>query len=715
MFKLETALADIKGLPPRFPPRLKRLGLLTVRDMLWHFPVRYEDFSKIYPITDLQPNQHATVQGVVQEIGMRRSWRRRRMTITEALIGDETGSMRAVWFNQPYLSQTLRQGKFVSLAGKVLESEQGLYFSSPAFELLGERRKETTHTAGLIAIYPETRGLTSKGIRYLVKVFLKAAPRLEDPLPESVRASAGIPELNDALRAIHFPSQIEEAANAKRRFAFEDLFILQLFNLLQKKRLAREKAPAFLVSDEMLAKDLSRLPFALTAGQKKALGEIMNDLKRPVPMNRLLQGDVGSGKTVVAALAALVAARNGCQVAVMAPTEVLARQHFHTFRALFSALDVPVAFLTSSRAEVRYGEGLESQLTKQRLKKEIEDGAVNIVLGTHALIEDSVNFRNLGLVIIDEQHRFGVEQRAALVRGRGILPHFLSMSATPIPRTLTLTLFGDLDLSLITELPEGRRPIVTKVVAPENRTKAYGFIRDEIRRGRQAFVICPRIEPSAEDERVADPRAALWQEVRTVEEEHEKLSKKIFPDLRIGMLHGKMPARPNGRSGGKPTKQQVMDDFKTGKIDILVSTSVVEVGVDVPNATIMTIESADRFGLAQLYQFRGRVGRSKHQSYCLLFTESSSQSTAARLKALLEAKNGFELAERDLALRGPGQFLGGKQTGLPDIAMASLNNLELIRDARRAAETHVRSDPSLAKTPALKKKLDEFKRSVHLE
>ena len=712
MFKLETALADIKGLPPRFVPRLKRLGLTTVRDALWHLPVRYEDFSKIYPIAELQPNQHATVQGVVQEIGTRRSWRRR-MTITEALIGDETGSMRAVWFNQSYVSHALRQGKFVSLAGKVLESDKGLYFSSPAFELLGARSGETTHTAGLIAVYPETRGLTSKGIRYLVKTFLRAAPRLADPLPESVRVRAGIPELNDALRAIHFPSSIEEATDARKRFAFEDLFVLQLFNLLQKRRLAREKAPAFRVTDEELAADIARLPFALTEDQRKALTEIVADLKRPAPMNRLLQGDVGSGKTVVAALAALIAARNGCQVAFMAPTEVLALQHYHTFRALFAGLDTPVAFLTSSRAEARYGEGLEGQPAKQRLKKEIADGTIAVVLGTHSLIEDSMEFKNLGLVIIDEQHRFGVEQRAALVRGKDVLPHFLSMSATPIPRTLTLTLFGDLDLSLITELPKGRRPIVTKVVAPENRAKAYAFIREEIGRGRQAFVICPRIEANIEEEKLQDPRAAmptgrqaLWQEVRTVEEEYEKLSKKVFPDLRIAMLHGKMKPKE---------KETVMTVFKDRKSDILVSTSVIEVGVDIPNATVMVVESADRFGLAQLYQFRGRVGRGEHQSYCLLFTQSSSENTARRLKALLEAKNGFELAERDLAIRGPGQFLGEKQTGLPDIAMASLNNLELIHDVRTAADALLRESPSLTEHAALKYKLQEFKNSIHLE
>ncbi|MDP3947888.1 MAG: ATP-dependent DNA helicase RecG [bacterium] len=732
MFKFETALAEIKGLPPRFLPRLKQLGLTTVRDALWHFPVRYEDFSKVYRIAELQPNQHATVQGVVQEIGMRRSWRRRHMTITEALIGDETGSMRAVWFNQPYLAQTLRQGKLVSLAGKVLESDEGLYFSSPAFELLGARGRETTHTAGVIAVYPETRGLTSKGIRYLVKAFLKAVPRLPDPLPESVRAPAALPELNAALRAIHFPHSIEEATEARRRFAFEDLFVLQLFNLLQKKRLAREKAPAFRVSDDEIRKDLSRLPFELTPGQHKALNEIVSDLQKPAPMNRLLQGDVGSGKTVVAALAALVAVRNGYQVAFMAPTEVLARQHFNTLRTLFATLDAPVAFLTASHAEVRYGEGLESPLPKQRLKKEIANGTIAIVLGTHSLIENSMGFKNLGLVIIDEQHRFGVEQRAALVRGKDSLPHFLSMSATPIPRTLTLTLFGDLDLSLITELPKGRRPITTKIVAPENRAKAYAFVREEIRRGRQAFVICPRIEEqiangesaySAEvplsgtkaGQIVKDKRAALWDDVKNVTEEYEKLSKKIFPDLRIAMLHGKMPARGGSASGGKPTKESVMKDFKEGKIDILVSTSVIEVGVDVPNASIMLIESADRFGLAQLYQFRGRVGRGEHQSYCLLFTESSSQSTARRLKALLEAKNGFELAERDLALRGPGQFLGEKQTGLPDIAMASLNNLELIRDVRAAADTFLKIDPTLSNHAPLKTKLAEFKSSIHLE
>ena len=430
------------------------------------------------------------------------------------------------------------------------------------------------------------------------------------------------------------------------------------------------------------------------------------------PMHRLLQGDVGSGKTVIAAAAALISARNGAQTAFMAPTEVLASQHYRTIVKTFPSFDGGVALLTASKNELSHGAGLDQKITKAKLLKEIALGKVKIVIGTHAIIQKNISFANLGLAIVDEQHRFGVSQRAALLKQaptevRHNIPHFLSMSATPIPRTLALTVFGDLDLSTITELPPGRKEIITKIVDPEKRKKAYEFIREQIVKGRQAFVICPRIGPGElkEGEILTEAKKKAM-ELKSVKEEFEKLSTKVFPDLRVVMLHGKMKGAE---------KDTIMKDFHDKKYDILVSTSVIEVGVDVPNASIMMIEGADRFGLSQLYQFRGRVGRSEHQSYCLLFSGSESLGTIARLESLLTAKNGFELAEKDMQLRGPGQFMGENQTGLPDIAMDALQDILLVKATRDAAKAVLSSDPDFSAHPALARKFAEFQKKIHLE
>ena len=738
MLDLPTLLADIPGIA-RFAPRFKRLGLLTVRELLYHFPARYEDFSEIYRIADLEPGQHATVQGVVESLELRHTWRKH-FTIVEAEIRDESGTIRAIWFNQPYVKNVLKPGRLVNFSGKVSASEEDIYLNNPTYEPIG--REETKHTARLVPVYPETKGLTSKGIRFVLQPILVRLATQIDWLPEETRTAHDLPELNQALHNIHFPERIDDAERAKRRFAFEDLFLLQLLNLKQKLRLAQTKAPVISTDLELLKNVLGELPFELTQSQKRSLWEILQDLAKGQPMNRLLQGDVGSGKTAVAALAAVVAAKNGYETAVMAPTEVLARQHFDTFRKLLGGIKSmplpPLGLLTAAHARIVYDQNLETEIKKSSLREEIERGRVRIVIGTHALIAGSakqipLRFPKLGLVVIDEQHRFGVDQRALLIKRTGknggqLLPHFLSMSATPIPRTLMLTIFGDLDLSTIDELPKGRKNIVTKIVAPEDRTKAYAFIRTHIKRGRQAFVICPRIAaPEGGESRPESFGAGsfkkfflqqkLW-EVKSVKEEYEKLAKKIFPDLRVAMLHGQMPARASGRglaSGGKATKESVMRDFKEGKIDVLVSTSVIEVGVDVPNATIMMIEGADRFGLAQLYQFRGRVGRGEHQSFCFLFTDSTTKQTGQRLQAIVDAKNGFELAEKDLELRGPGEFLGQKQTGLPDIAMRGLQDVSLIKESRAAAVELLRKDPTLKRSSALVVKLNEFQAQIHLE
>lgn len=767
----DSPLSEVKGIGPRFLYKFSRLGIETVGDLLRHFPSRYEDWTRVKPISQAQANEEIVIRGTIQDIGYKRAWRRH-MAIIEAVISDSSGAIRAIWFNQPYLRNVLQKGRQAFFSGRVLVGKGDVYLSNPAYELIGRDQTEENNAPGLLPIYPETKGLTSKGIRLIIRKVLSQISPLPEFIPEEVLAALGLPKINQAFQNIHQPTSIREARLAKRRFEFEELFLLQLNNLLQKLRLLQEKAPTIPADIEFVKKILAKLPFELTQSQKRSLWEILKDLERPYPMNRLLQGDVGSGKTVVAAIAALVAAKAGYQSAFMAPTEVLANQHYETLKKFFGYLDYPICLLTAKSSAVFYGAGLETELKKQKLLEDIAQGKIKIIIGTHALIaqkkrrkETDPSFDNLGFVVIDEQHRFGVEQRAKLTRSKTTnksesankfinrptdkstdestsnnkivekelsyklecvdsdkfvvsnryLPHFLSMSATPIPRTLAITVFGDLDLSIIDELPLGRKPVITKIVAPANRDKAYAFIRGQVRKGRQVFVICPRIEPTEnmsgrtneEQGLIAeDRRLTAWDEVRAVKAEYERLSKEVFPDLRVVMLHGRMKASE---------KNQIMADFKAHKYDILVSTSVIEVGVDVPNATIMLIEDADKFGLAQLYQFRGRVGRGEHQSFCFLFTKSSAKTTYERLKALLEAKNGFELAEKDLMIRGPGEFLGTEQAGLPDVAMKALTDAELVRKSREAAKRILEKDPTLNSYPALKKKMSVFQKEVHLE
>ncbi len=722
MITLETPLENIRGIGPRFLARLDDFGISNVRDLLWHFPFRYEDFSEISKIVDLGVGQQATVQGVIEDIKVRKTWKRH-MFIIEATIADETGSVKAIWFNQRFLLAILKKGKLVSLAGKVIQTKEGgIALSHPTYEFINkhiiEQEQMTKHTGRLVPIYPETRGLTSKALRYLIKPILDNLQKLPETLPGEIIKKYKILELNDALRGIHFPEKIDDAREAKERFAFEDLFYLQLINLQERLRLKKQKSHAFNIDLEFVKKLLFEIPFELTNSQKKSLWEIIRDMEKSHPMNRLLQGDVGSGKTIVAVIAAILVARENKQTALMAPTEVLANQHYQTFKKLFSKFDKGAGLITSSGAKFFYGDNLEVGAKKPDAIKKIKFGEIKIIFGTHSLIQKGIEFNNLGLVVIDEQHRFGVRQRAQLISGDyNLAPHFLSMSATPIPRTLSLTVFGDLDVSIIDELPKGRKEIITKIIAPENRDKAYAFIRGQVKKGRQAFVICPRIE-SAEEENQKDLKLfSDWQkwELKSVKEEYEKLSKRIFPDLKVNMLHGKMPAKGGSASGGKATKESIMRDFAEGKIDILISTSVIEVGVDVPNATIMMIESAERFGLAQLYQFRGRVGRGEYQSFCFLFTEFKSQNIFKRLRSLIDAKSGFELAEKDLEIRGPGEFLGKSQTGIPDLAMKALQNPNLGKTAREAAVEIINKDPELKNYPQLKLKLDNFQKQVHLE
>ncbi len=688
-------------------PRLKRLGIATVHDLLRHLPSRYEDFSQMSMIADAQPDEKIHVQGEVMKIDSKRIFPRR-LTITTAIIKDDSGAIKAVWFNQPYIENTLTEGTRVSLAGTVKLSKHGLQLSSPTYEKMqgGEYTVNTlAHTEGLVPVYPETEGITSKYLRFLIKPILEEL-KIPDSLPDELLDRNQLINLEQAIHAIHYPKTRDEAEKAKERLAFDDLLLFQIKALLERRKMNQLKSVAIAFDKDLITDFISHLPFELTKDQKVAAWEILKDLEKSYPMNRLMEGDVGSGKTVVALIAAIQVAKAGYQTVFMAPTEVLANQHMETVRKLVAHTDIEVALLTASNAWSTYSLG-----NKTAIKKRIASGQAKIIIGTHALIQKDVKFPKLALVVIDEQHRFGVAQRAHLVKNKDIVPHLLSMTATPIPRTLALTIYGDLDISIIKEKPKNRQKIITKVIPATERAAAYQFMRAEVKKERQVFVICPRIEISDPKKEIKGKDGqskmnVLWQDMKAVEEEYKKLSELIFPDLKVAMLHGKMKA---------PEKQSIMTRFKEGFTDILVSTSVIEVGVDVPNATVMMIENADRFGLAQLHQFRGRIGRGEHQSYCLLFSTTDNQTINKRLKALVDCDDGFLLAEKDMAIRGPGEFFGTGQSGLPDLAMASLSNVELIKKARAEARTMLKDNPSLDKYPLLKTRLDRFQKLTHFE
>ena len=711
---LSTAISEIPRVGPQYQTRLKKLGIKTVGDLLFHFPHRYEDFSDIIPISEVEEGKTVCIQGKITDIKNIRIFKRR-MVITEAQVFDNSGTIRVSWFNQPYLINTFKKGDFVFLAGKMVSKKGRKYLSSPAYEKIppqfaeslgnGERY-DSVHTGRIIPIYPETEGMSSRWLRFIIKPLLtKLKDGIPETLPEEIRKEQDLLPIKEAIWQIHFPDALEKAELAEKRFVFEELFDLAAAILREKIKLAKEKATIIPINLEVIKKFIKKLPFKLTLDQKKSAWQILKDLEKARPMNRLLDGDVGSGKTVVAAIAILNAVKAGFQTAFMAPTEILAKQHFKTFNDLLKGFKVKIGLIT----------GKENFFDSKKIKrKEIIDktknGEIDILIGTHALVQEKVEFKKLGLVIIDEQHRFGIEQRAKLCRKQKFLPHLLSMSATPIPRTLALTIYGDLDLSLIKEMPKGRKKIITRIIPPEKRQEAYNFIRSEVQSGRQVFVICPRIEPDEPGEEAiasslpfAQLRLARVADVKAVKQEYEKLRKDVFPDLNVGMLHGKMKTEE---------KEKALLSFKERKTDILVSTSVIEVGIDFPNAAIMMIEGADKFGLSQLHQFRGRVGRGKDQSYCFLFSEFRYNP---RLKALTLSQDGFELAEKDLKLRGPGDLTGQRQWGFPDFVMASLKDIEMVEKTRESAKEILAKDPELKKYPLLRGKLEEFREKIHLE
>ncbi len=697
--ELETPIENISRIPASYKKRLEKLGVETVRDLLFHFPHRYEDFSNIIPIAEVGLDETVCVKGIILEIQNRRTWAKR-MFITEAVIKDETGPIKVVWFNQPFLTRSLRSGDNVCLAGKVAINENGLYLSSPIHEKIG--KNELVHTGRLVPVYPETEGVSSRWLRYILRPILaELRTKIPEVLPAAILKKEGFLPVSKAIWQIHFPDSSEEAKAARERFSFKELFLLELLVIREKARLQKNKSIPIILNLKTIQAFVKSLPFELTTAQKKVSWQILKDLEKPRPMSRLLQGDVGSGKTIVATMVALNVSRADFQTAFMVPTEILAQQHFQKVCQVLKNFETSIALLTGKEGKIFLPEWQEAvKVPKKEVLEKLEKGGIKILIGTHALIQEGVKFKNLALVILDEQHRFGVEQRAKLCKNAKLIPHLFSMTATPIPRSLALTVYGDLDLSVIDEMPKGRKKIITEIVSPEEREKTYEFIRKEIKKGRQVFVICPRIEtPNGQ-------RNSDWALVKAVKEEYKKLSEEIFPDLKVAMIHGRI----------KPEiKEKIMTDFKNKETNILVSTSVVEVGVDIPNASVMMIEDAERFGLAQLHQFRGRVGRSIHQSYCFLFAGSSVQLARQRLRALVECENGFELAEQDLKMRGAGDFIGTRQSGMPDLIMASLGNVKLIEKTRETAKEILAKDSGLKKYPLLKQRLEKFRIKLHLE
>ncbi len=687
MINLNTSIISLPTVGKTIAGRLKKLKIETVKDLIFYFPARHSDLGQVTPISQLDAGQTAVIKVKIDLIENRRA-HRRRMFLTEALVSDASGAIKVIWFNQPFLTKTLKVGSLFYLAGKVDYDKFGLEMINPTYELVKE---EQMHTARLVPVYPLTVGLTQRQLRFLIKISLGAVKKVIDFLPLEIIKKLKMPALPWALVQVHFPKNKKILANAQHRLKFDELFLIQLNTQLIRQALQQSRSPQIKFKEKETKEFIDSLPFKLTDDQRKATWQILLDLEKSQPMNRLLEGDVGSGKTVVAAIAAYSVILSGWQTIYMAPTEILAQQHFQTINKLFDNKKVKVALLTAGDKRVNFND----KITKSKLLELIKNGEIDFIVGTHALIQQGVEYKKVGLAVVDEQHRFGVEQRHALKQKGNLTPHLLSMTATPIPRSLALTIYGDLDLSLIKQMPKGRKKILTRLVPFDKRDAAYGFINQQIESGRQVFVICPLIDPS-------DKLG-----VKSVKLEFEKLDKEVFPHLKIGLLHGKIKTKE---------KEAVMKEFLENKIKILVATSVIEVGIDVPNATVMMIEGADRFGLAQLHQFRGRVGRSEHQSYCFLFTDSQNEKTTERLKALVQSEDGFALAENDLKFRGPGEVYGVKQSGyLSALKIASLTDYQIIQEARAEAEELIKKDPDLKLYPELKKKVEEFNLAVHLE
>lgn len=674
--KLFASVGELNGVGPALVRTLDKVGIKTILDLLLYIPRRYDDYSNVVSIATAKPGQ-ITVKGRVEKVTSR--YIRRGLHITEAVLTDNGKKIKAIWFNQPYRGASLPRDIEVYMSGKLEKVGYSFALSHPSVERVSAFTK---NTARIIPIYPETKDLSSSQIRRILPAALDIAKNLDEQLPETLVAKNKLMTIAESFQEIHFPTSIDKSEKARERLEFDELFALILTHQLAKQSLESLSASP-IPFNEQLAKDfVAKLPFKLTNAQRLAAWEIFQDLNRIQPTNRLLQGDVGSGKTVIAAMAALMAISHGFQVALMAPTEVLAGQHAKTLHDLLAVFDIEIGLLTGSLKAA----------ARKTLEENISSGKVNLIVGTHALIQKGVDYHNIGLVIVDEQHRFGVEQRKKLVgKGRGV-PHLLSMSATPIPRSLALTVYGDLDISVIDEMPPGRKPVATKVVPGKDRDAVYKKVDELIAKGQQAYIICPLVEDS-------DTLG-----VKSVTSEYERLQKTVFSHRKIALLHGRLKSTE---------KEQVLSEFKSGKTDILVSTTVVEVGVDVPNATILIVEGAERFGLAQLHQLRGRVGRGREQSYCYLLTTADFQSRQ-RLTYLERTNSGFELAEADLQLRGAGEIYGIRQHGELDLRIANLSDSRKIARAKKAVNEFLELDVATKEFPLLDWRVHNFRVQPHL-
>ena len=721
--ELVAPLGEILRLNDGHKKALSKLGLETIWDLLFYFPSRHNTINNFKKVSDLILGENTTVCGKITNLKTRKAWKTK-IPIGEAYLEDLSGKVKIIWFNQAYMAKIIKSGEIVKLTGRVTSGKNGIYLANPELETEIEMDfgQEGNSTKSICCpIYSEKKGITSKWIYHSIQKIFKNGiiNQIEDYLPKKILEKYNLPSLKTALIWIHSPKKEADAISARKRFAFEEVLFIQLKRQHDRQEYKKNKSFPIKLNKGKINDFISRFSFELTKAQQKTINQIGKDISKKHPMSRLLEGDVGSGKTAVAATIAYATIQNrppstntqgkqkkqdfgNLQIAYMAPTEVLANQLFESFIQYFKYLNINIGLITSSGCKKfpsKINPNRWTNISRSQLLKWVENGEIPILIGTHSLIQKTVKFKNLALVIIDEQHRFGTNQRSKLVKKNGFAPHFLSMTATPIPRTLALTIFGDLDLSLLDEMPFGRKQVITEIVTPAKRDIAYSEIKKEIKKGRQAYVICPRIFE-------ADPTKELALNVKSVQAEAERLKKEIFQKENIEILHSKMTTIK---------KEKVMEDFNAGKIDILVSTSVIEVGVNVPNATVIIIEGAERFGLAQLHQLRGRVLRSEHQAYCYIFSDTKTKKGLGRLKAIKTAKNGFELSEMDLELRGSGELTGIKQWGISDIGMEAIKNIKMVEAARNEAQEIIAEDLELKNYPKLKEILEQRHLDLHFE
>ncbi|MBA3679425.1 ATP-dependent DNA helicase RecG [Candidatus Saccharibacteria bacterium] len=676
--QLDYRVTLLKGVGPIVQKGLARLGIHTVQDLLTYWPRRWDDFSTISKLNTIKPGRVAVLCTVLA-VNVRSSQRQRRLSITEAVLTDGSGTIKAVWFNQPFLLNTLKKGEQYLFAGNFEFKNNYLSLNSPTVE----PATQENYKGKIYSVYPETSGITSKALQKLIAQVIDQSSELSDGLPIEVEQEHQLIPFAQAVRQLHQPASMAEVTQAERRVGFAELFELILTGLVIKQDIKTETSPVVEFKKEVVEEVLSMIDFDLTDAQRKSAWQILQDLEKPQPMNRMLEGDVGSGKTLVALLATAMTLRAGYQVALMVPTEILARQHVVTTKKIFKQMGLTSELLISATPTAE----------KKLLHTTIADGKVDMVIGTHALLSEGVEFNNLGLVIIDEQHRFGVNQRRTLKTKASFMPHVLTMTATPIPRSLALVVYGDLDISVIDQLPPGRKPVETKVVREIDRSTVYFFVDQLLAQGQQAFIVCPLIEE-------ADEGGA-----KSVKAEFVRLQKTVFSHRKIAMIHGRM----------KPDeKAEIMQEFRAGTYNILLATTVIEVGVDIPNATVLIIENADRFGLAALHQLRGRVGRSSVQSYCYLFSDSTNPNSYKRLQAMEKTTDGFRLAQIDLEMRGPGEIYGTSQHGVLDMRFANIFDTQLLAEVKQAASAFI-SGQNMVEYPQLVEKINNLKKLTSLD